>query len=410
MATRSAQILCLAVSITVLNCGGGKRTTEPASAKAPTITPAHRALINGNFEHAAKLATDTVASQPTDAHAHAIRAIATYVSAVHHLLGVMMDAAAAIERGRGPDHAALHRELAAANAALTKVETDLSVASGDDSFALDLCVSCWKLDWDHSGAIDNADRVLEITTDRDGRALATDDPRKTPTFRFDVGDIFWARAMVAFQRGVISLVHAYDWRDLDKIIEQSASVLLGVTVRLRDKALVTAAQTLFDQGLAHARACRARYLSESDDVREWVPNPRQNDYAVGLPVDDALYAEWERVLAEIARVLNGEQGLRVASILALTGQAWPNAPSGFINIGTLLSKPENFRVPVARVAKLMLGATSEFAGIVRDILGKHYVEQMTPSPLIDRIKRLQTTGPSGEITFGRRIYYALWFN
>ena len=58
-------------------------------------------------------------------------------------------------------------------------------------------------------------------------------------------------------------------------------------------------------GLAFSAQERAAYLAETDDDREWVPNPHQHG-AVPLPLDGALYATWADLLADGQRLLTSE--------------------------------------------------------------------------------------------------------
>src|SRR5439155_5752453 len=139
----------------------------------------------------------------------------------------------------------------------------------DPSFTLELCLACWEHDWNRNGHIDDSDRRLfEIEFDGHGGTLPEGDPRRRPTFKFDVGDADWARAMIAFQRALGELVLAYKWSELDKLMR-----LFGrgkdhrLTIHLLDAGRVHRARDLVLAGLDHAERSRAEYLAETDDDR-----------------------------------------------------------------------------------------------------------------------------------------------
>ncbi len=54
-----------------------------------------------------------------------------------------------------------------------------------------------------------------------------------------------------------------------------------------------------------------------DDEREWLPNPRQKNHPLPLPVDEVLYQTWEQVTEDIRRLVQGKDGLNVEHLAQL---------------------------------------------------------------------------------------------
>src|SRR5258706_15057723 len=118
---------------------------------------------------------------------------------------------------------------------------------------MELCLACWQHDWNRSGEIDDRDRKLfEIEYDANGGVLDQSDPARRPTFRFDIGDVSWARAMISFQRAAAELVLAYKWSELDKLMHfdifRSNEKLGKMTMRLIDPVRVRHARELILAG------------------------------------------------------------------------------------------------------------------------------------------------------------------
>ncbi|MGE5184227.1 MAG: hypothetical protein ACM31C_19290, partial [Acidobacteriota bacterium] len=197
-------------------CGGPQPAARSPEQRVHDTAVAFDALRAARFVDAEHAAAGALALDPRNAQAAAIHALATYQQAgeqlVDELEAVIHDAdvlkAFDHERGRAAWQAFLGK--------LDVVDHDLAVAAGDPAFSLELCLACWEHDWNHRGGIDDRDRRLfEIEYDGAGHELPAGDPRRRPTFRFDAGDVHWARAMVDFQRAFGELVLAYRWSELD---------------------------------------------------------------------------------------------------------------------------------------------------------------------------------------------------
>ena len=372
--------------------------------------PALVALQAARFEEAQNLAAASLQRDPENSRAAGISAVALYRLAVHDVVSDALTMAASfvtatVLRTNIINQGFLDFALTRADERLQAIDTHLATAQKDPGFSLELCPACWEVDWNRSGEVDAFDRhLLEIELDGNGQPLAEDDPRRRPTFRFDVADVAWLRAMVSFQRAALALAGAYDLN-----FTFAAQQRRQFALKVRDPAKLLATRDFALAGLAHAETCRQLVLTESDDDREWLPNPKQQHHALPLPVDDALFATWGGVLTDLGRLLRGEEGLSVAA-LAQLGEKWDPPPGGFIDLGALFAAPHDFSVGREELRGLKhrdAGATSELLG---KIFGPAYKAKLAPSPLIDRLERMRREVKRGEETFERKVKYLIWLN
>jgi hypothetical protein len=374
--------------------------------------PAVVALQAAKFEEAQRLSDEALAKDKENARAAAVGAISRYRKLGHDLFGdvttlVASFVASAMMRGDVVNQDFLDFALGRADQRLVEVDALLATAEKDSGFSLELCMACWQVDWNRSGEVDDRDEHLfEVEYDADGQLLPVDDPRRRPTFRFDVADVTWLRAMVHFQRAVLAVGLAYDanvtWRS-----RRNESI----TLKLRNGAKLTEARELILAGLSHAERCRLAVLAETDDEREWVPNPKQKQHALPLPVDEALFETWAGVLGDVRALVKGEQGLDVAKLVQLGDHRWKNPPPGFLDLGAFFSQPRDFTVNADMERSLRRNADpGEASETLGRLLGPSYKSSMPPSPLIDRLNRMSKELDRGEDTFERKLRYLFWLN
>ena len=342
--------------------------------------PALLALQAAQFDEARKLATESLKREPENSRAAGVSAIALYRQtlsdfATDALTMAGSVAASAMMRGDVLNKDFLTFMLDRADGRLKEVDGLLAVAGKDSGFNLELCLACWEVDWNRSGEIDARDRhLLEIELDAQGQPLPEEDPRRRPTFRFDVADVEWLRAMVHFQRAVLSTAGAYDPNVTFASRHQEKLIL-----KVSNPAKLIAARDFALSGLAHASTCRQLVLAEVDDDREWVPNPHQKSHAMPLEVDDALFETWAGVLGDVEKLFRSQEGVSVAELVQPGKHQWENPPQGFIDVGALFTQPRDLVVGEADLKGLRRddpGAISELLGRV---LGPAYKAQMPPS-------------------------------
>jgi hypothetical protein len=285
------------------------------------------------------------------------------------------------------------------------VDADLAVAAKDPTLALPLCIACWKGDWNHDGRADRRDeRLLEIEYDAKGEPLDEADPRRKPTFRFDAGDVHWARAMIAFQRAALDLILAYRWSDVVDFSADRGGETQALIVHLDDRGRVNTARDRILEGLDHSDRARLAYLAETDDDREWVPSPRQKEHPIPFPVTADLYATWEAIVGDVRRLVRSEEGIDVHEVLQLFGDR--GSARGFIDVGKLLSSPEDRHIGVAAV----LHGHNDSRPALRAMFGSAYVQHMRPSPLPQRLARMAEEVRRGDELLAKKLRYVLWLN
>lgn len=363
-----------------------------------------------------------LAKDPGNSRAAAVRAIAGYQAAGLRLrqdLEKIIDSGATVQALESDDGRAIWQRF---SNSLSAVDRDLVVVGRDEVFSLELCIACWEYDWNGNGSVDENDRRL-FELEFDGRAgrgvLPIGDPRRRPLYRFDTGDAEWARAMVSFQRAAMELILAYNWTELVKLFEDKPPGEDKLVISLVEGGRVSEAYQLILDGLDHAEKCRAAYLEEVDDDREWVPNPRQQSYSMPLVVDDALYQTWGDVLGDVRNLLTSKHGLPMRAIAQLfegDAEELRLIPEAFLDLGALLREPSDLVIDFAAIKGIAasnedIAAARGFAEkVLRGLLGNGYAVRMTTSPLLKRLERMKGEMETGADTFDRKLRYLLWLN
>jgi hypothetical protein len=399
------------VVLAIVGCGGGGSST-------PVRTPEQRgedsaaavtALQRSRFADAERDATAALARDPQNSRAAAVRAIARYHGAGNALIteiGSIIEQASKLEFF---DHAGGRAAWQHFLEKLEAIDRDLAVVAADPGFSLELCIACWEHDFNHNGRIDDGDRKLfELEFDGRGGTIPEGDPRRRPTFRFDTGDADWARAMIAFQRAAGELVLAYKWSDLDKLIHADGPPFL--TIKQTDKARVTRARELVISGLGFADKCRDAYLAETDDDREWVPNPRQRSHPIPLEVDAELYQTWAAVTGDVRRMLKSEEGLSMREMAGVVADDLKTrAPDAYIDLGKMLAEPKDIVIDL-RTILLRMPDAPVVEQVLRGLLGNGYQTKMRASPLVGRLRHMKEQLDRSEDTLDRKLRYLLWLN
>lgn len=369
------------------------------------------ALQAGDFDVAGLSAGEALGHDRGDAQAAAVRAVVGYKAAASHLHRELLGVIDTASRADGFDHARMRAALERTHQLLIAVDADLAVTAQDEAFALPLCLACWERDWNHSGEIDDGDRLLfQIEVDAEGEPIPEGEPRRKPRFRFDLGDVYWARAMVSFQRALLDLILAYRWTDVDLLFFGSASEVRQIVIHLDHPARVQSARTALLAGLDHADRARRAYLAESDDEGEWVPNPRQRNHPLPLPADDALYETWAGVLGDLRRLIDRKEAISVTEVAQLGDHVWEHPPRGFVDVGLMLSKPRDIVFDLVELDRLDDDHDQNIEQILASILGEYYVREGTPTALIRRLVRMKSEVERGEDSLERKLRYLFWLN
>jgi hypothetical protein len=380
----------------------GEATPPLAPLRQNEDAPALEALRAANFDEAVLLSTRQLAIEPRDAEAAAIRAIANYVKASSRIF-VDLDIGhgwfwfdKAFEPNAPPVINSFIDQLGV-------IDRDLAVAGADPRFSLELCLACWQFDWNHDGKIDQHDtQLFELEEDSKGR-IPAGDPRRHPTFRFDLGDVSWARAMVSFQRALGELMLAYRWSDATKDNDGMADQLV---IHLIAPERVKHARELVLAGLEFSDQSRLQYLAETDDDREWVPNPKQKNYAMPLPVDAKLYDTWAGVVADVRGLVAGRTGVSMHELAMLEGHKLAGiTPDAYVDLGRMLTEPTDITIQHEEGRDV-----ASMTRILRGVLGNGYNEHMTSSPLVHRLATMRDDLEKGSDTLDHKLHYLLWIN
>ncbi|MEO7328929.1 MAG: hypothetical protein ABI193_10145 [Minicystis sp.] len=413
MKTRIRRALCACAlflhGCTLTSSDAGPEPATPVVANQEASTrPAITALQQGRFEEAESLAQRGIQADDTNPYPHLVQAITRYRRTMQQLALDGRSLEGALDQGTLSQRA-LHAALLGAEGELAKVENDLAAASRRSGLALDLCLACWEIDWNGNGRIDDRDHLLlQIEQDAQGEPIPEDDPRRKPTFRFDDGDVAWARAFVSFERAALDVALAYDFSDIARFAAPRAERPSRLVLRLIERDRIAQARRRLLEGLAHSDAARRAYLAETDDEREWVPNPRQQSHPLPLPVDQALYDTWGGVLGDLRRLVEGEEGLGFAEMLAVADERMHLPVRGYLDLGRMLSHPRDIVLDLGDLSHLE--RANDLEGAMSAVLGESYVHDIKPSPLPRRLARMKGEIDRHEEGLARKLRYLFWLN
>lgn len=401
------QFLLLTATTFFLGCGGpslAQRQVESA--------PAIQSLQQGHFDEALEHANTALEKDSKTAEALVVRAITRYRATTNQLtLDGRTIVMGGLEAG-GINQRYLQTTAKQAEADLAAVDADLAAAQEASNVALELCLACWKgVDWNGDGRVNHRDELLlQIEVDEKGEPLPEGDPRRTPTFRFDDGDLAWARAFVGFERALLDIVLAYDFSGINEAIRGGDDAPRRLVLKLVDKDRIAAAKTRLLEAIDQSAACRKAYLAETDDDREWVPNPRQKNHPMPLPVDDALYETWDGVLGDLRKLVNGDEGLAIADIVTLLKDDLKvSGGRGFINIGAMLDNPKDIVLREEDIDSLDR-RNANLSAVLQVMLGEYYVSSMKPSALPKRLVRMKGEVDARHESIEHKLRYLFWLN
>ena len=400
----------LALVLVAAACTGSPEPAKPITqlpTAAADAVPAIAALQSSKFDEARSIASQVMQKDGGNSRAAAVRALVTYQMAGHALITRLTALADQADDLKFLDHEAGRQMWKAFLDQLDAVDRDLAIAAADPAFSLELCLACWEHDWNRNGQIDERDRKLfEIEYDGKGGEIAEGTPARRPTFRFDVGDVDWARAMISFQRAGVQLVLAYQWSELDKLF-QGRMTDRRLAIKLMDPGRVKKARELILDGVAYADRCRAEYLAETDDDREWVPNPRQQNHPVPLPIDAAVYDTWAGVTGDVRRMLKSEEGLSLKQVVGLVEpKAAMLAPDAYLDFGAMLREPKDIVFDLTDSSE----SPANIERVLRGVFGNGYRTGMKASPLVQRLSRMKDDLDRGAESFDHKLRYLLWLN
>ncbi|MBN2358038.1 MAG: hypothetical protein JXR83_01205 [Deltaproteobacteria bacterium] len=369
--------------------------------------PALQTLQAGAWEEAEQEAARALVSDKDNPYALIVDAITRYKKVIHQLFVDLVGVAAAIEETHTFNQQYLRYALEHADTELAVIDGELERVSRHRELTFDLCLACWEYDWNHNGRVDKRDRRLfEVELDQSGTPYPADDPRRRPTFRFDQGDVLWARAFLSFQRAAIDLALAYDWTQIETLLKDSDPERPAIKLTSRER--VAKSKQLILDGLDLAEQARQAYLAETDDEREWLPNPRQKDHPLPLPVDAVLYQTWGDVIADVRLLIKGERALRMAEVAELLDEKIEPPPVGYLDVGGLFSRPRDIAIDVPALERCE--RDNDIECFLNNLFGDWYVKQAQASQLPLRVRRMKSEVDRGEESLERKLRYLIWLN
>ena len=205
---------------------------------------------------------------------------------------------------------------------LARAEASLERATGKD-MAVEFPMHAIWFDINANGTRDDWESGLAVMADLNASPEAEFDG----LIRFDTADVHWLKAYVHVMSGMAEMTLATDptpairtvyesRREMDALgpVEgmfldnETIDTIAALLLTLRgtpDRARTQAAHAHFKAMIAENQAFWAAVMEETDNDREWLPNPQQSS-AFGVEVDAEMAAGWQAVLAEIEDVLNGD--------------------------------------------------------------------------------------------------------
>ena len=218
--------------------------------------------------------------------------------------------------------------------------------------------------------------------------------------------------MVSFQRAFLEIILAYKWTELDSLVQ---SIFRGpppkITIYLAHRDRIHHAKKLILAGLGHADQSRLSYLAETDDDREWVPNPQQKNHPLPLPVDQALFDTWKSTISDLRELIKGQTGISTKEVAQMGDHQWEKPPTGYVDVGRMFKDPKSIVFDLPKIATMSEGdGEPNIDGILKSILGDYYVPSMKPTKMIQRFHRMKREMDRGEDTFERKLRYLLWLN
>ncbi|MEQ9315245.1 MAG: hypothetical protein RLN72_05290 [Henriciella sp.] len=219
------------------------------------------------------------------------------------------------------DPAFLETAMTGALAHLSRAEATLDGIAGED-FAVEIDLSTLWFDITGDGTIQNFEHGLTYL-----EAFANDPEAEIPTVvRFDTADAYWLKAYVHALSGTAELILSVDPSPAIETVHEGRKAMeaAGAPSRLfmEDSQLDAIAATILAlRGVPDAERTRAAHdhframiaenrlfwtavMAETDDDREWLPNPDQVS-AFGVPVSAEMAGQWQSVLTEVEDILEG---------------------------------------------------------------------------------------------------------
>ena len=282
---------------------------------------------------------------------------------------------------------------------LDRAETSLSKATGKE-FGIDIAMTNLWFDVNANGEREDWESGLAVMADLNAEPTAPFDG----IIRFDSADAHWLKAYVHVMSGMAELTLAVDptsaietvyqgRAELDALgnIEglfldnETIDTLTTVLLTLRgvpDADRTRAAHQHFRDMISENRAFWTAVMDETDNDREWLPNPNQTS-AFGVLVSEEMAQGWQDVLGEMEGLIEGETLIPYWRY----DNEW-NAETGIgVNLAKFLQDPGDMDVIL-------------------------WIHGAGAAPYLEsgKLARMQAWDRFAQMTRGDGLMFAAWFN
>ncbi len=322
-----------------------------AATAAAEPTPVETALTGGDLAAGEKSLAVLVEAKPDDAEARFGLGMVRFLRGVERLGRFLHDHGVSeharqipffrlpVPTNQNPkptSDADCRAMLAALLADLTQAETTLAEVKGD--VKLPVAFGRIRLDLDGDGKATEQEALWHIYARFNGAAARDAEFRQQAesfTIAFDAGDVAWLRGYCHLLSAMIEVELAYDgqrWFDhcghllfakaespypflaerkphgrFDAALISDAIAAIHLTdFPLKEPARLESARKHLLAMTELSRKSWNLILAETDDDREWLPNPKQTG-VLGVPVTDEMVAAWRSFLDELDALLAGKK-------------------------------------------------------------------------------------------------------
>jgi len=192
-----------------------------------------------------------------------------------------------------------------------------------------LVPATWARDLNGDGTISTAERnFFAIPARRDGQLTVQapsdddsyyeDEYNRKAAIRTDQSDIAWSLSYHYFAEALMEVALSYQYRDG---VESRRSIFLAHPENMQR------AHRLLVDGIKTSEKMRRSVLAERDDDLEWLANPRQQNTAFPVPLDDDDFRVWGELMRHLIPLAEGKTvlplGEKMSGLMASMARVCP---------------------------------------------------------------------------------------
>ncbi len=415
----------LVFTMVLLAVGLAVHPTARAAAATPVAERMNAYLAAGQAARGAETLAAELAASPDDVELHTATGLLEFAAAVermgqawyrHGLLGnrTVTSMVPFLRLPVDPNPAPEPISHEQARDVLVRFVDDLARADatlsrvGAAEVKLPLRLGGAHFDYNADGVVGPSESLRHLLERINPAARSTNTADTAMLTMFDTGDVYWLRG---YTRLLSALLEWWLAHDTEKLFAHTAHLFFANPVTpypflpvygerlgrgsqfpifadaitvvhllnfpLREPARSQAARSHLLQTVALSRAAWAAWLAETDDDREWIPNPRQTGILPGMRVTEDMIPAWMDFLDEVEALLNGERLLPF----------WRGSEPMGVNLERFLMAPQPFDLVL-------------------------WIQGTAALPYLERGELTDPDfwGRLWEVFDGRFLGFALWFN